>query len=253
MKIRIVGSSTEGEDEHQFLISYLVDDVVAVDAGSLGAMRLDAQYAVEQVCLTHSHLDHVATLPIFLENVYRPGPASVVVNGLDATLGALRSDLMNDRVWPDFVALSAKDNMFVRLNPIQPETPFTLAHLHVTAIELNHTVPTVGYLLQDGVSSVAIVSDTAPTERIWEYLRPVQNLSAVFLECSFPNDLAWLAVASGHLTPAQFRDEVDKLGRDVPFVAVHLKPAYRAKVAAELLSYGDPRIQIGRGASDYVF
>ena len=253
MKIRIVGSSTEGETDHQFLITYLIDDVLAVDAGSLGAMRLDAQQRVQDVCLTHSHLDHLATLPIFLENVFKPGPTSVRVHGLPETLAAVRNDLLNDRIWPDFVALSQPQNVFVRLEELAPERPVVLGNLTLTPIALDHTVPTVGYVVEDAGATVAIVSDTGPTHRIWEYLAGLPRLSAVFLECSFPNDMAWLAQVSGHLTPAQFRGEIGKLARRTPFFAVHLKPSHRAKIVAELTALGCRDLDIGRVGHDYVF
>jgi hypothetical protein len=47
--------------------------------------------------------------------------------------------------------------------------------------------------------------------------------------------MAGLAIASKHLTPATLRTELTKLrhkGMDI--LAVHLKPAYREKVIAEL-------------------
>jgi ribonuclease BN (tRNA processing enzyme) len=46
-----------------------VDDRLAVDAGAIAtALTLDEQIAVDDVLLTHSHLDHVRDLPLMLIN-----------------------------------------------------------------------------------------------------------------------------------------------------------------------------------------
>ncbi len=74
MRVELLPSSVPAS-EAQFLVSFLIDDTVAIDAGSLGLLAdLDRQRGVRHVFLTHEHVDHIASLPIFLENVYDPGP-----------------------------------------------------------------------------------------------------------------------------------------------------------------------------------
>src|SRR6185436_12367272 len=97
----------------QYLTCALLNDTIALDAGSLGLYATPEQQArVRHVLLTHSHLDHVATLPIFLENVYEDRGDPVTVYGNAATLDALRRHFFNDTIWPDFVALSQDGHPF---------------------------------------------------------------------------------------------------------------------------------------------
>ncbi len=73
MKVTLVPSSIATGDEHpsQYLISYLINDALAIDAGSLGLYGTPQQQAmIKHVLITHTHIDHTATLPIFLENAY---------------------------------------------------------------------------------------------------------------------------------------------------------------------------------------
>ena len=66
MRVELLPSSLPPSDL-QFLVSFLVNDAVAIDAGPLGLLAdLDRQRRVRHVFLTHEHIDHLATLPIFL-------------------------------------------------------------------------------------------------------------------------------------------------------------------------------------------
>ena len=47
--------------------------------------------------------------------------------------------------------------------------------------------------VSDGLCTVAIVSDTSASERIWEVLNELPRLDALFLEVSFPDSMKWVA------------------------------------------------------------
>ena len=79
MRIELVPSSLPFS-ELQFLVSFIVNDVIAMDGGSIGFLSdLRRQQKLKHVFITHEHLDHIASLPIFLENVYEPGMDCVEV------------------------------------------------------------------------------------------------------------------------------------------------------------------------------
>ena len=119
MRIELLNSSSPPSDL-QFLVSFLVNDEVAIDAGSIGLLAdLQRQRRVKHVFITHEHLDHVATLPIFLENVYDPGPECVEVLASREVLDFLHGDMFNGRIWPDFIDLSRPSNAFVRTTAIE--------------------------------------------------------------------------------------------------------------------------------------
>jgi ribonuclease BN (tRNA processing enzyme) len=256
VKITLIPSSVPPlyRDDSHSLTSYLVGDTVAVDAGCLGLYgSWRDQARVRHLLLTHTHMDHVASLPIFLENVYQAADEPVTVYGSEAVLGCLRRDLFNDRLWPDFVALSEGPNKFLRLQTVEDGKPLVVDGLRVTPCAVNHVVPTLGFFLEDDTGAVLIVSDTGPTEAVWERANGTANLKAVFLEASFPDALAWLADVSKHLTPASFAREARKLSRPVPLIAVHIKPRYHAEVVAELQTLGLPELQIARYGEPYHF
>src|SRR4051812_19047374 len=122
MKVTLLSSCVSGSspDHFQFLSTTLINDTVAVDAGCLGFFGSPQEQArIRHVLLTHSHIDHLASLPVFVENVFENRPDCVTVHGSRAVLDACQRDLFNNRLWPDFVALSQTEGKFLELAPLE--------------------------------------------------------------------------------------------------------------------------------------
>jgi ribonuclease BN (tRNA processing enzyme) len=256
VRVTLIPSAVaEGAREQtQFLSSYLFNGTVAIDAGCIGFYRgAPEQATIRHVLLTHTHIDHLASLPIFVENAFEAEKAPVVIHGSDAVLDCLRRDLFNDRVWPDFIALSAGDTKFLRLERLTPGRTVAVEGLRFTPVEVNHVVPTFGFIVEDDKAAVVVSSDTGPTAALWEYANHTPNLKAVFLEATFPDALAELADVSKHLTPATFVQELSKLHQPAAIIAVHIKARYRDRVVDELQALRLPRLEVGRFGASYDF
>lgn len=252
MKVTILESTVgPGRNQH-ILASYLINDRVAIDGGCVGfASPLEMQKQVEHVFLSHSHLDHVASLPIFIDNVYVHGPQCPTVYANSATINVLQTDIFNDRIWPDMIRLGAEESPFLRLEELQSESPVEAAGVRVTPVNVDHVVPTMSFIVDDGQAAIAIVSDTSPTQRVWELINQQPRLQAVFLECSFPDNMKWLADKAKHLCPSLFAAELQKLKRDVPVIAIHIKTAFEPTIIAELQALKLPRLEIGVPGKTY--
>ena len=70
--------------------------------------------------LTHTHVDHVASLPIFVENVFDGGPDCLTIHASHDVIGLPRRDIFNDRVWPDFFRLATPEAPFMRVETLRP-------------------------------------------------------------------------------------------------------------------------------------
>lgn len=244
MKVMLVPSALTASPR-QYLTTFIVGDSVAIDAGSLGFYGTPADQArIRHVFLTHTHLDHIASLPIFLENVSDDGGNCPTIYGTAEVLDVVCRDVLNDRLFPDFVRLSKDGPALVKLQPIVPFHPLCLDDLCLQAVPLNHVVPTVGYVVDDGTSAIAIITDTAPSDAIWELCNRTANLKAVFLEVTFPESMAWLATASKHLTPSLFAGELQKLQKQLPVFAIHLKARFLDEVVRELTALKLPNVAI---------
>jgi len=254
VKIRLLGSSVQDPARRQYVSSYLINGTVAIDVGCVGFYGTpQEQENVRHVFLTHSHADHTASLPIFLENAWTPAGNCARIYGSSHTLDGIQKHIFNDVMWPDFVALSRNMPPFLRLCPIEPEVPVEADGLRIAAVPVNHVVPTFGYVISDEQSAVIFGGDSGPTERIWEVAHRTPSLRAVFLEACFPNSLTNLAQASLHLTPEMFSNEVAKMPPGVKVMAVHIKVRYREQVIRELHALQIPNLEIGECEKDYTF
>jgi cAMP phosphodiesterase len=246
--------STTGSGKGQPLSTYVINDRLAVDAGALGLYgTLEEQVRITDIVITHSHLDHVAGLALLVDNVYDPAPGCVTVHGCAPVLDSLQRDIFNGRVYPDMIAMSKKMSPFLKVSEFQPRQTFTVAGCQITGIPVNHVVPTVAFIIDDGTAAIAIVTDTAPTEEIWHAVAANPRIQAVFLECAFPNSQAAVAQAAMHLTPRLFAEELRKIPPQLPVIAVHLKPRFYDELVRELTALGSARLSIGESGRIYRF
>jgi cAMP phosphodiesterase len=253
LKIKLVGSVGEPQLS-QFATSFLIDDELAVDAGTLGfALPLPQQARIRDILVTHAHLDHVCSLPIMIDNVFDAEREPLRVHAHPETAKVLREHLFNDRIWPDLIRIGESDDVqpMLEFRPFEKERPFWVGGIQVTAIAVPHTVRCFSFLLEKDGAAALVVGDTGPTRRIWEIAAKTPGLSHVFVEASFPDEQADLAKLTKHLTPSTLQAEKAKVPGDVTFVAYHLKPRYAARVGEELEALGDPQIVVARSNEEY--
>ncbi len=246
MQIRVLGAYGGSTPDH-LQTSFLIDGTVALDAGALtAALTLEEQARVRSILVTHSHMDHIASLPFLVENVFgkTEGPIEVIAPAEVAAL--LQSHLFNDAMWPDFTRIPTHLLPAVAFRDVTAGEPFQVNGLTVTAVPVTHVVPTFGYVISEGRSSVLFSSDTGPTDELWRVARTAKDLRAMFVECSFPDSMSRIAEVSRHLTPASLRAEMTKFPPAVPIKLYHMKPPSLAALEADVAALSDGRISLLR-------
>lgn len=249
MKIQLLPSTFDQQghaNQEQRLTCYLVDDRVAIDAGSIAIATSDEQRnTVRDIVVTHPHMDHIASLPIYIDDLFGFLKSPIRIHATQEVIDLLERDVFNWTVYPRFSELRNEYGPVMEYLPITPGVEFKVAHLRMTAVNVNHIVPTVGLVVTDGKSTVAFSSDTAETEAFWTLVNDTPRIDALLIEASFPNSMAKLAEDSRHFTPESLRAELRKLNHNgLDIVTVHLKPAYRQIVMKELMELGIPRLGV---------
>jgi 3',5'-cyclic-nucleotide phosphodiesterase len=157
----------------------------------------------------------------------------------------LERDIFNWNVYPRFSELKNEFGPVMEYVPIPKGEPFKVSHLTVTAVAVNHIVPTVGLVVSDGNSTIAFSSDTSETDEFWTVVNRVPRVDALLIEASFPNSMASLAEVSRHYTPASLERDLRKLSHNgLDILAVHIKPAYRQMVIDELEALNIPKLGV---------
>lgn len=249
MRLELLTSSFGSEgapSQLQHLSCIVIDDVVAFDAGSLAFSCSDRQRdQIRDVIISHSHLDHIAGLPLFLDDLFSTLTEPVRVHAKAEVIEVLERDVFNWSIYPKFSELSNANGPVLEYRPFLAGNPFNIKHLRFTPIDVNHMVSSVGAIISDGRVSVGITGDTAHTEAIWKEFNNCEDLAAVLVECAFPDDLTDLAAVSHHLTPTGLASELAEFTRPgVPVYAINLKPMYRDQIVEQIEKLAIDRLHV---------
>lgn len=235
MKVRILGCSGGIGGHHLRTTSMLVDHDILIDAGTgVADLSLAELAAIDHVFITHSHLDHIASLPLMLDSVGDMRNKPLMVYSTAATLEILKKHIFNWTIWPDFSEIPSHDNPTMQYRAIDIGQTIQIGERAITALPAEHTVPAVGYLLDSGTASLAFSGDTTVNDTFWPVLNQIGNLRYLLIETAFPNSQTELARLSKHLCPDMLAGELAKL-RGTPEVFIsHLKPGQMEVTMSEV-------------------
>jgi ribonuclease BN (tRNA processing enzyme) len=203
----------------------LLDNDILIDAGTgVADLSLTELSLIDHVFLTHSHLDHISSIPFMVDTVGGMRNHPLTVWALPATLEILRRNIFNWSVWPDFAQIPSVEKPAVQYRQIQIGDTIELKKRRLTALPANHVVPAVGYCLDSGKGSLVFTGDTTTNDPLWAVVNRIANLKYLIIETAFCNREKNLAVISKHLCPSMLAEELAKLERTAEIYITHLKP-----------------------------
>jgi ribonuclease BN (tRNA processing enzyme) len=225
MKVRVLGCSGGIGGRHLRTTAMLVDHDILIDAGTgVGDLSLDELAMIDHVFITHSHLDHLAALPLMIDSVADRRQTPVTVYATAATLEIIRQHVFNWVIWPDFSTIAIGERTLMQYQAIAVGERVPLGPRTITALPAEHTVPAVGYLLDSGAACLAFTGDTTVNDRLWPLLNRVANLRYLIIETAFSNSELRLALSSKHLCPSLLGGELSRLEGAPEVFITHLKP-----------------------------
>lgn len=206
---------------------------------------------VEDVLLTHSHLDHVAALPLMVDAVGSSRTQPLRVHALPGTVAALKTHIFNDVIWPDFSRIPSPESPFICFHEVQVGQVLRIGGKSVEVLPAVHTVPAVGYAVTAGARCWVFTGDTEANPAFWQRVNQL-NVAMLVIETAFSNREMELARRSLHLSPSALARELGCIApqQDYPIFVTHTKPAETALIMAEIQQFDQTLLSKGKPQHD---
>jgi ribonuclease BN (tRNA processing enzyme) len=224
MKLRVLGCSG-GIGGNFRTTSLLLDHDVLIDAGTgLGDLSLAEMSMIDHIFITHSHLDHIACLPLLVDSVGFMREKPLLIHATAETITILKKHIFNWEIWPDFSAIPNMHQPVMRYEEIKLGEAVVVEGRSLTALPVNHVVPAVGFKVDSGAASLVFSGDTTTCDAFWQAVNRIQNLKYLIIETAFSDAERELAILSKHLCPSLLAEELAKLESHPEIFVTHLKP-----------------------------
>lgn len=234
MQIKILGCSG-GIGGGMRTTSMLVDEDILIDVGSgVGDLSLEALQKIDHVFITHTHMDHIAFLPLLLDTVMGLRTKAITLHASAQVIKILKKHIFNWLIWPNFNLIPNPENPLLIYKEMNLGGTVHLNERVITALHANHTVPAVGYQINSGEASLVFTGDTAGCKEFWGEVNQINNLKYLIIETAFSNAEAALALESKHLCPATLAKELAYLNSQPAVYITHLKPGEDVKIMEEI-------------------
>ncbi|MFA5370553.1 MAG: 3',5'-cyclic-nucleotide phosphodiesterase [Sideroxydans sp.] len=245
MKLKVLGCSG-GIGGNFRTTSLLLDHDVLIDAGTgLGELSLAELSVIDHVFITHSHLDHIACLPLLIDSVGFMRNQPIVIHATAETLHILQQHIFNWAIWPDFAQIPNMQRPLMRYEEIRLGEAVEIGGRRLTPLPVNHVVPAIGLHIDSGVASLVFSGDTTTCDALWEAVNQIDNLRYLIVESAFCDAEKELAILSKHLCPSLLAEELAKLKLQPEIYITHLKPGEVELTMHEIderLHHVNPRI-----------
>jgi cAMP phosphodiesterase len=215
----------------------LVDNDVLIDAGTgIGDLDLADLDSIRHVFLTHAHLDHIAGLPMLADRVFDENfKTPLTVYAREETLRAVQDHIFNGVIWPDFTKLPSPENPMLRWRVTSPGDTIAIGNRDFYAVDVMHTVPALGFTVQNSGGAFAVSGDTRTNETLWPVLNACEALRVLVIEVSFPDEMAELASDSGHYTPKSMTEDLKRLNHEPEIWLTGMKPGEEDRILQQVV------------------
>lgn len=232
MKVRLLGAH-QGENKSARFMAMLIDGRLGIDAGGLThALSSEEQMAIDALLITHRHFDHIKDLPGLAHTRWTERELELYCT--EDTREAIQAHIFNNVVWP---ALREYESGYypVMYKEVEAGCAFNLLGYDVLPIEVSHTVPTVGYLLEREGKRFLYAADTRLEEKPrWIEHRPDLLMIETTMSSAYENE----ANLFGHMTPHSLEHVLrtfhSRQGYYPRTVCVHMNPLFEEDIKREI-------------------
>lgn len=233
MDIRVLGCSG-GVSLGNRTTSFQVGDDILIDAGSgVGDLTIEEMHKIRHIFITHTHLDHIHCIPLLLDTIFDTVTEPIVIHGSTVALEALHRHIFNGIIWPDFTVLPSAANPVVVFDVLEAGESIQLGELNFRAVEVNHIVPTVAYIVSDSSGTFVYSGDTTNNETLWQAINALEKIDILVVETAFTDSELDLCQKSKHYCPQNLAVDLKKMKHHPEIYLTHAKPGEAEQILRE--------------------
>jgi cAMP phosphodiesterase len=233
MELKVLGCSG-GVGSHLRTTTLLIDDDVLIDAGTgLGDLNLQAMSRIQHIFITHSHLDHITSVPFLVDTMFDQIKEPIIIHGLATTIDALKKHIFNNIIWPDFARLPNAEHPVMQYQVMELGEVVEINNRKFEMIEVNHIVSGVGYRVESATGSFAFSGDTTTNDTFWTALNKHDKLDLLIVESAFANKDVTLCHLAGHYCAELLGPDIAKLNHKPAVYISHNKPGAEGQIFTE--------------------
>ena len=233
MQLKVLGCSG-GIAQGLRTSSYLIDEDILLDAGTgVGDMSLQDMRKLKHIFITHSHMDHVTSLPLIVDTLFSDLDQPLIVHARSETIKSMRDHVFNWEIWPDFTELPSKEAPVLKFEPMQPGDVVDVDGRSIEMIDVNHTVPAAAYAVKTQERTFVYSGDTSTNDSLWQRLNEYERLDFMVIESAFANSELQLAKLARHYCPDLLAADLAKLKHKPRLGISHLKPGDEKQIMDE--------------------
>lgn len=235
MRLKILGCSG-GIGDGLRTTSLLIDDDILIDCGTgVGDLPLVEMARLRHIFITHTHLDHIAALPLLVDTIFGQLQGSpLTIHAQADSMAIIKRHIFNWEIWPDFFELPEKDRPVLQFREMVPGGRIAVGGRYLEMVPVNHTVPAVGYIVDDGEATFAFSGDTTTNDSLWAAVNARPRLDLLVVECAFGDHQPQLAESAKHYSPRTLAADLAKLRHRPPVYVTHLKPGEEGVIFTQI-------------------
>lgn len=217
--------------------SFQIYKDIVVDAGNIINSLGEEAAFINHIFLTHTHADHISDLPFIIETFYEQRKTPLTIYGLKETIEVIQKHSFNDVVWPDFtkIKMLGSEEFSLILKPIEINEEIKIHNYTIKAIPANHIDGACGYVISKNSNAFLISGDTFLNPALVDEINNNEEIKALLIECSFPDEMNKLAETTKHLTPFYINELLKDVKRNNLLIFYyHLKPVYIERLKVDM-------------------
>ncbi|WP_456480025.1 HD domain-containing phosphohydrolase [Nautilia sp.] len=243
-------------------VSFQISKNTVIDAGNI-LNGVENPQNIENVIISHSHIDHIQDLPYLIDLTYETRKKPLKIYATEITIRAVKEHIFNNSVWPEFssILLPGQNKNSIYFIPITPDVPVKIDEKEIFPFRVSHTVESLGFLID---KTFLISGDTSYCENLIKTINTYRP-KYVFLEVSFPERLQNIADISGHMSTGDIKNVIKNISyKPEKIYAYHIKPQFENEIVKELsridviqakenLTFKENRIYCMKHADEIIF